>query len=102
MQDLLSMIGEVAAGKHIPLRKSLLQGMLRFTVAVSGLPGVLKVALVGSLVTQKALPKDAEVLVTVNPDASLDRVAKARRKLKGFAQTRNSGADVFLSNLDGQ
>jgi hypothetical protein len=52
--------------------------------------------------TQKASPKDADVLVTVNPDSSLDRLAKAGRVLKGFAQTRNSGADIFLSNLDGQ
>lgn len=58
--------------------------------------------MVGSLVTQKASPRDADVLVTVNPDSSLDRLAKAGRALKGFAQTRNSGADIFLSNLDGQ
>jgi hypothetical protein len=74
----------------------------RFTKAVGGLPGVTRIALVGSLVSQKASPKDADVLVTVTPDSSLDRLATAGRALKGFAQTRNSGADIFLSNLDGQ
>ena len=92
----------MASVEHIPLRTFLLDGVLRFTQATSGLPGVLRIALVGSLVTSKAFPKDADVLVTVNLDSNLDRLAKAGRALKGFAQTRNSGADIFLSNLDGQ
>ena len=71
-------------------------------MAVGGLPGVTRIALIGSLGTQKAAPKDADVLVTVTPDSSLDQLAKAGRALKGFAQTRNSGADIFLGNLDGQ
>jgi predicted nucleotidyltransferase len=98
----LSVIHEVAGVDNIPLRTFLLRGVARFTAAVGGLPGVTRIALVGSLVTLKASPKDADVLVTVNPDSSLDRLAKAGRALKGFAQTRNSGADIFLSNLDDQ
>lgn len=58
--------------------------------------------MVGSLVTQKVLPKDADVLVTVAPEASLVRLAEAGRKLKGYAQARNSGADIFLADPDGQ
>ena len=34
------------------------------------------------------------------PRFQLDRLVKAGRALKGFAPTRNSGADIFLSNLD--
>lgn len=96
------MTHQVAGGDHTPLRTFLLQGVARFTVAAGGLPGVTRIALVGSLTTQKAWPKDADVLVTVDPDSNLDRLAKAGRALKGFAQTRNSGADIFLSSLDGQ
>lgn len=52
----------------------------------------------GSLTTSKISPKDAGVLVTVAADSSLDGLAKAGRALKGYAQTRNSGADIFLAN----
>ena len=83
-----------------PLRAFLLQGVLRFTAAVGGLPGVDRIALVGSLTTHKASPKDADVLVTVASDCDLDRLAKAARALKGHAQTRNSGADIFLADPD--
>ena len=85
-----------------PLRTFLLQGVLRFTIEVGGLPGVVRIALIGSLATQKASPKDADVLVTVASGSSLDRLAKAGRCLKGHAQTRNSGADIFLTNPDGR
>lgn len=85
----------------MPLRTFLLQGVLRFTIAVAQMPGVSRIALVGSLATRKPLPKDADVLVTVDQDASLDRLAQAGRTLKGHAQTRNSGADIFLASPDG-
>lgn len=81
-----------------PLRAFLLQGVLRFTAAVGGLPGVDRIALIGSLTTHKPTPKDADVLVTVAADCDLDRLAKAARALKGHAQTRNSGADIFLAD----
>ena len=85
-----------------PLRTFLLNGVLRFTLATAGLPGVERIALIGSLTTSKISPKDADVLVTVAVDSSLDRLAKAGRALKGYAQTRNSGADIFLANPKGQ
>lgn len=56
----------------------------------------------GLLATPKVTPKDADVLVSVASDCELDRVAKAGRALKGHAQTRNSGADIFLASPDGQ
>lgn len=84
-----------------PLRAFLLQGVLRFTLAARNLPGVSRISLVGSLTTSKASPKDADVLVTVASDCSLNRLARAGRALKGHAQTRNSGADIFLTNPDG-
>ena len=92
------MIGE----EQEPLRTFLLSGVLRFTLAAARLPGLHRIALIGSLTTSKMSPKDADVLVTVGLDSSLDRLAKAGRALKGYAQTRNSGADIFLASPKGQ
>jgi hypothetical protein len=88
--------------EQVPLRTFLLNGVLRFTMTVGGLPGVSMIALMGSLATRKVSPKDADVLVTLAADSSLDRLAKASRALKSYAQTRNSGADIFLADPKGQ
>lgn len=88
--------------EQVPLRTFLLIGVLRFTLAAVKLRGVIRVSLVGSLATPKVTPKDADVLVSVASDCELDRLAKAGRALKGHAQTRNSGADIFLANPDGR
>lgn len=88
--------------EQMPLRIFLLNGVLRFTHAVRNLRGVRRISLVGSLATPKTTPKDADVLVTVASDCKLDRLAKAGRALKGHAQARNSGADIFLANPDGR
>src|SRR5438128_10247764 len=61
--------------EQVPLRTFLLNGVLHFTITVGGLPGVSRIALMGSLATQKISPKDADVLVTVAADSSLDRLA---------------------------
>lgn len=88
--------------EQMPLRTFLLNGVLRFTLAVRNLRGVSRISLIGSLTTPKASPKDADVLVTVASDRELDRLAKAGRALKGHAQNRNSGADIFLAGPDGR
>ena len=88
--------------EQVPLRIFLLNGALRFTHVVRDIAGVSRVSLVGSLTTSKTTPKDADVLVTVAPDCDLARLAKAGRALKGHAQTRNSGADIFLASPDGR
>jgi hypothetical protein len=78
-----------------PLREFLLREVLRFVRTASTIPGVTRIALVGSLATTKPNPKDADVLVSVTDDVDLARLATAGRTLKGRAQTRNSGADIF-------
>jgi hypothetical protein len=90
------------AEDQIPLRIFLLNGVLRFTLAVRDLRGVSRISLIGSLTTLKTAPKDADLLVTVASDCNLDRLAKAGRALKGHSQTRNSGADIFLASSDGR
>ena len=84
-----------------PLREFLLREVLRFVRTASTIPGVTRIALVGSLATMKANPKDADVLVSVTDDVDLARLATAGRTLKGRAQTRNSGADIFLADSEG-
>jgi hypothetical protein len=84
-----------------PIRAHLLAGALLFVQAAAGLPGVSRVALVGSLATTKADPHDIDLLVTVADDADLTQLAALGRKLKGHAQGRNAGADIFLADPRG-
>ena len=84
-----------------PIREFLLREVLRFVRSASSISGVTRIALVGSLITGKPNPKDADVLVTVTDDVDFARLAAAGRALKGRAQTRNSGADIFLANSSG-
>src|SRR5258705_5054944 len=83
------------------IRCFLLQEVLRFVERAHTLPGVRRIALVGSLARDKDDPKDADVLVTVDNDADLTPLATAGRRLKGHAQSRNKGADIFLADPSG-
>jgi hypothetical protein len=60
-----------------------------------------RIALIGSLSTSKPLPKDADVLVTIEDGLDLGRLAAGRR-LKGAAQQINLGADIFLADKEGR
>jgi predicted nucleotidyltransferase len=84
-----------------PPRTYLLEGVLRFTRSAAQLPGVTRIALLGSLTRDEPDPKDADVLVTVADDMDLTALAKAGRRLAGHAQQKGRGADVFLANPQG-
>ena len=84
-----------------PIRAHLLAGALLFVQAAGGLPGVSRIALIGSLAIAKANPKDIDLLVTVADDADLTQLAALGRKLQGHAQGRNAGADIFLADPHG-
>ena len=83
-------------------RRPLLLAVRSFVHAVRGSTGVLRIALLGSLTTTKAIPKDADVLVTIDSSIELARLARAARRLKGIAQTFNLGADIFLADEVGR
>ena len=83
------------------LRADLLDAVGQFVKAASRIPGVRRIALVGSLVTEKEHPKDADLLVTISDGIDMNPLAAAGRKLKGRMQGRNSGADIFLSSETG-
>jgi hypothetical protein len=84
------------------IRAFLLAETFRFINRIAALPGIERIALIGSLTTNKIDPKDADILITVEDDADLTALAAATRRLKGLAQSKNKGADVFLANLAGQ
>jgi len=83
------------------IRLFLIDETFRFIGRVKAMPGVRKIALVGSLTKDKADPQDADILVSIDDTADLTGLANAARKLKGAAQTRNKGADIFLANPEG-
>jgi hypothetical protein len=82
-------------------RVFLLEALARFIEQARQVASVQRIAVVGSLTTPKPDPKDADVLVTIGEDVDLGALATLGRKLKGAAQVRNLGADIFLANTDG-
>jgi predicted nucleotidyltransferase len=81
-------------------RGDLLRAVLAFVRDARKLPGIRRIALLGSLATPKAIPKDVDLLVEVDDDTPLDKLASLKRQLLGRTlQTGDScGADVFLCN----
>lgn len=84
-----------------PARDRLIAEALAFVTAARALPGILRIALVGSLATDKPDPKDVDLLVTVADDADLTPLATLGRKLSGHLQGRNLGGEVFLADPAG-
>jgi predicted nucleotidyltransferase len=51
----------------------LLLAVLSFVLAARACPGVQRISLLGSILTAKAIPKDIDVLVTIEGAMDLDR-----------------------------
>ena len=81
-----------------PPRARLIAEVLAFVLAARQLPGVTRIALIGSLTIDEPDPKDADLLVTVTDDMDLAPLATLGRKISGHAQSFNRGADVFLAD----
>ena len=84
------------------IRTFLITEAFRFIDRVVAIPGLRRIAMLGSILTTKIDPKDVDLLVTVDDDADLTALATASRRLKGVTQSRNKGADVFLANPAGE
>jgi len=84
------------------VRAFLIAEAFRFVDRIVAIPGLRRIAMVGSLTSSKVDPKDVDILITIDDEADLTALAIAARKLKGAAQTKNKGADVFLVNPSGQ
>ena len=90
------------AQELVDIRLDLVAAVLDFVGSVRALSGVLRIALIGSLTTDRPVPKDADLLVTVADDADLESLATAARRMQGRAQRSNRGADVFLLDPRGR
>jgi hypothetical protein len=82
-------------------RPALLAAVVSFVRTARDDPGVLRIALLGSLATDKPIPKDADVLVTIEGSMDLTKLARAGRQLKGATNSINLSADVFLADEAG-
>ena len=64
--------------------------------------GIARAKALGSRATAEAVPKDVDLLVTVELAIDLAPLARAGRRLQGLAQTINLGADIFLADSAGR
>jgi len=83
-------------------RTFLLQHSRTFIENACTLDGVLRIAMIGSLLTTKEKPKDIDILVTISEGVDINALAKLGRQLKGKCQTENAGADIFLCSEAGE
>jgi predicted nucleotidyltransferase len=84
------------------IRERFLDEAARFVRAAGKIPGVRRIAVIGSIVTDKPDPKDVDLLVTVTDDADLAPLASCARRLQGRLQGFNHTADVFLADERGR
>jgi hypothetical protein len=68
-----------------------------FVRAIRAMEGIERIALIGSLCTDKPKPRDIDFLLSVRPGMDLAPMARRARSLKGATQSLSSGADVFLA-----
>ena len=84
------------------MREQLLSHLPWFVSTVTKLSGIRRVALLGSITTNKVNPKDIDFLIVVDDDVDLEPLACLGRKIKGRAQQMNRGADIFLADTQGK
>lgn len=86
---------------RLDIRAHLLSYLPWFVTEAAKLSGVRRIALLGSITTEKKNPKDIDFLVTVDDVVDLEPLARLGRKLKGRTQQFNHGADIFLADPSG-
>ncbi|GMV21563.1 MAG: hypothetical protein AMXMBFR57_15120 [Acidimicrobiia bacterium] len=84
------------------VRDWLLKESVRFVHEAQRVPGVRRIALLGSITTPKPVPKDIDFLVTVTDSCDLAVLAVRSRGLKGRLQAHNLTADIFLADERGR
>jgi len=84
------------------LRKIMFDEVRRFVGIVRKLSGFQRIALIGSLASDKEFPKDIDLLVTITDDCDLSALAKLGRQIAGQMAIQGAGADVFLASCQGE
>lgn len=82
-------------------RQKLLAHLPWFVTSVARVSGVRRISILGSITTEKQKPKDIDFLVMIEDAAELAPLAKLGRKLKGRTGSEGGGADIFLTNTQG-
>ena len=88
--------------QRLGVRDRLLDAASWFVQSAAELPGVERIALIGSIMTSRPSPKDVDLLVYVRDDLDLSPLATLGRRLKGRLQSHSRGADVFLADERGR
>ena len=89
------------ANEWLHSRTALLGFAGAFAAEARTLSGVVRIALLGSILTEKPNPKDIDLLVIVSESCDLAHLAMLARRVKGRAQSLGHGADVFLGAENG-
>lgn len=84
------------------LRKIMFAETRRFVHSACNLAGIKRIALIGTLTTDKPFPRGVDLLVTVSDDCTLEPLAKLARQLSGRMNNHQAGAEVFLASEDGR
>ena len=82
-------------------RSDLLDATIRFITSIIEVPGIQSISLLGSIVTDRANPKDIDLLLAISDDTDVSVLAAHARRLQGRAQQLNRGADIFLADEHG-
>ncbi|MBU0493426.1 MAG: hypothetical protein KKA73_12005 [Chloroflexi bacterium] len=101
-EDIAALVEPEPVRESPSLRPVFIAETLAFMRAASQLPGVLRIALLGSLTTAEPDPDDVDLLVTITDDMDVAPLATLGRQLKGHLQQHNRGADIFLADPRGR
>lgn len=83
-------------------RKNIIQLVYEFYISCIKINDVKRIALIGSIITNKEKPHDVDLLLTIPDDLDLNRLAKISRALQGKSSQIGGGADVFIANLSNE
>ena len=83
------------------LRNIMFAEVRRFVRFARDIEGIRRIALIGSLTTDKEFPKDIDMLVTVSDDCNLAPLAELARQLSGHMNSHRAGSDVFIASEEG-
>ena len=83
-------------------RKNLIQLVYEFIISCRNIEDIKRVAIIGSILSENAKPKDVDLLLTIPDNLELTGLAKISRTLQGKSGSLGGGADVFLANLNNE
>ncbi|MGE5805431.1 MAG: hypothetical protein ACM34M_06525 [Ignavibacteria bacterium] len=83
-------------------RENLIQLVLDFVIACRKIESIQRIAIIGSLLSEKKKPKDVDLLLNIPDDLELTKLAKISRTLQGKSGSIGGGADIFLANSNNE